>query len=119
MREVGVLLVADARLALAVALGQVGDQLHLVGGGITRRAADRLQRDGDEGMTADAMRMDVLADPGVEAGIQLAGAIEDDAHRRARLDRLRQCEIALDPAALLPRQRKRGVAGGAPRPAAL
>ena len=45
MRQDQVLLVADAHLVVAVALGEVGDQVHLVGGGVARRAADRLQRD--------------------------------------------------------------------------
>ena len=67
MRQDQVLLVADADLAVAVALGEVGDEVHLVGGGVARRAADRLQRDGDDGVAGDAVRHDVLVDPGVEA----------------------------------------------------
>ena len=50
MRQDQVLLVADPRLAVAVALGEVGDQVHLLGGGVARRAADRLQRDRDDGV---------------------------------------------------------------------
>ena len=67
MRQDEVLLVADAHLAEAVALGEVGDELHLLGGGVARRAADRLQRDRDERVAGDLVRDGVLVDPGVEA----------------------------------------------------
>jgi hypothetical protein len=101
MRKNDVLLVADPRLARAVALGEIGDQVHLVGGGVAGRAADRLQGDRDEAITADAVGVDVLLGPVFETGIELTRPLEDDALRRARLNRLRHREIALDAADLL------------------
>ena len=48
MRQDQVLLVADANLVERIALGEIGDQFHLAGGGVARRPADRLQRDRDD-----------------------------------------------------------------------
>ena len=48
VRQDQVLLVADADLVVAVGLGEIGDEAHLLGGGVARRAADRLQRDRDD-----------------------------------------------------------------------
>ncbi len=39
-----ILLVADADLAKGIFVGEIGDRVHLVGGGIAGRSADRLQR---------------------------------------------------------------------------
>ena len=63
MRQDQVLLVADADLVEAVALGEVGDGVHLLGGGIARDAADRLQRDGDDGVARHLVRRDVVLRP--------------------------------------------------------
>jgi hypothetical protein len=43
MRQHKVLLVADAELVERVALGKVGDRLHLLGRGIAGSAADGLE----------------------------------------------------------------------------
>ena len=54
VRQDQVLLVADADLVVAVGLGEVGDEPHLLGGRVARRAADRLQRDGDDARSGRA-----------------------------------------------------------------
>ena len=84
MRQDQVLLVADPHLAGAIAFGEVGDEFHLVGGGVARRAADGLQRERDDGVAADAVGEGVLLDPGGERRIAGFGALEHDACRRAR-----------------------------------
>ena len=50
VRQHQILLVGDADLAEGILLGQIGDGVHLLGGGVARRPADRLQRDGDDGI---------------------------------------------------------------------
>ncbi len=56
MRQDDVLLMADAQLAEAEALAGVGENAHLIGGGVARNAADGLQRDGDDGIAGDLVR---------------------------------------------------------------
>src|SRR5581483_7584200 len=50
MRQHQVLLVRHANLAQAKALGEIGEELHLLGRDIARRLAGRLQRDGGDGV---------------------------------------------------------------------
>ena len=54
MRQDQVLLVADADLALAVGVGEVGHALHLHGAGVARRRAGGLQRGGDDAVARHA-----------------------------------------------------------------
>ena len=54
VRQDEVLLVADAHLVVAELLGEVGEHPHLLGGRVARRAADRLQRHGDDGVVRRA-----------------------------------------------------------------
>ena len=74
---------ADAHLAERPALGEVGDGVHLVGGGVARHAADRLQRDRDDRVARHAVAADVVADPAVEGRIGEARALQRRRSRRA------------------------------------
>ena len=59
----------DADLAKAEALGEIGDSLHLGGGGIARDTPDRLQGNGNRGMARLPMGTDAMRRPGAERGI--------------------------------------------------
>src|SRR6266566_6700724 len=61
-----VLLVADADFAGAVAIGEVGNRIYLIGGGIAGRFAFRLERQGDDGVAGHAVARDRIAVPGGE-----------------------------------------------------
>src|ERR1700730_18499957 len=50
MRQHHGLLVGDADLATAACVGEIGEELHLLGAGIARRASRRLQRHRDDGI---------------------------------------------------------------------
>ncbi len=114
MRQDQVLLVADPDLAVAVALGEVGDEFHLLRGGVAGRAADRLERDGGDGMARDPVRHRVLRDPARETVVLRHGAIEHDAFGRARRQRRRQGEIGADAVDLGFGQGERRVADALP-----
>ena len=58
-----VLLVRDAQLAEAVAVGEVGDRVHLVGGRVARRHAGLLERQRHRGVARHLVRMDVALAP--------------------------------------------------------
>ena len=58
---------ADANLAMGVALGEIGDRLHLLGGGVARRAALRLERQRDDGVAGHLVIGDRVAHPGEPA----------------------------------------------------
>ena len=68
-----ILLVADANLVARIVFGEVGDGVQLIGARVPRRAADRLQRSGDDRITRLLMRRDVGADERGEA-LVLRGA---------------------------------------------
>jgi hypothetical protein len=68
MRQDQVLLMADADLVEGELLGEVGDGLHLLAGGVARDAADRLQRDRQRGVAGHPVRVEVLRDPAGKAG---------------------------------------------------
>src|SRR6266571_1656539 len=69
VRQHQVLLVADADLARAVALGEIGNRVHLLGGGVAGRTALGLERERDDGVARHAVAGDRIAEPGVEAPI--------------------------------------------------
>src|SRR3954466_13619999 len=69
MRQSEVLLVADADLTEGVFVGEIGQRIHLLGGGIARRRADRLQRDRDDGIALDLVRSDRVLAPCLEIRI--------------------------------------------------
>src|SRR6478735_6816174 len=69
MRQSEVLLVADADLAERISVGEIGERIHLLGGGIARRRADRLQRDRDDGIALDLVRGHGVLAPCFEIGI--------------------------------------------------
>src|SRR5262245_57034318 len=47
MRQHQILMMADTNLTEAVFVGEIGDDIHLIGGGVARGATVRLQRDID------------------------------------------------------------------------
>jgi hypothetical protein len=55
MRQHQVLVVGDADLGEAVALGEIGDDAHLLRRGVARNAALGLQRDVDDGVAGLAV----------------------------------------------------------------
>src|SRR5579883_2347789 len=68
-----ILLVAHADLAAAVGVGEIGDELHLLGAGIAGRAARRLQGDCRDRMTRRLMRRDVALEPACEGRVRPRG----------------------------------------------
>ena len=74
MRQHQVLLVADADFAEAVAVGEIGDGVHLLGGGVAGRRAGRLQRQRDDGVARLLVVRDRIVEPGGEGAVFLAGA---------------------------------------------
>src|SRR5881394_1541541 len=62
-----VLLVRDAQLGERIAVGEIGDRLHLVGADVARRHTGLLQRQRHRGIAAHLVRMDVALQPGGEA----------------------------------------------------
>ena len=72
MRQNQVLFVTDADFAERVAVGEVGDRVHLFGGSIAGRAAFRLQRERHDGVARDLVIGDRIAHPSVEAAIGAA-----------------------------------------------
>ena len=110
MRQHQVLLMGDADLAVAEAIGEVGQRIHLVGGRVARRDALTLQADGDRRMIRMTMRGDVARFPGAEAGIGLqARASPARRVRQRRID-----EIAPPPAPARLRSACSAHRGGAP-----
>ncbi|MBA7473740.1 hypothetical protein ES707_09084 [subsurface metagenome] len=69
MRQRQVLLMADADFAEGISVREIGQRIHLIGGGIARRAADRLQRDRDDGIALDLVREHRVLAPALEQGI--------------------------------------------------
>jgi hypothetical protein len=60
---------ADADLAEGVSVGEIGERVHLLGGGIARRRADRLQRDRDDGIALHLVRGHRVLAPRLEIKI--------------------------------------------------
>jgi len=54
---------------MGVALGEIGDRLHLLGGGVARRAALRLERQRNDGVAGHLVIGDRVAHPGIEPAI--------------------------------------------------
>src|SRR3954468_21824020 len=69
MRQSEVLFVADTDLTERIPVGEIGKRIHLLGSGITRRRADRLQRDRDDGIALDLVRGDRVLAPRLEIRI--------------------------------------------------
>ena len=69
MRENDVLLMADAQFAEAVFVRRIGERAHLRGSGVARNAADRLQRDRDDGVAGDLVRRDIHRGESGEFGV--------------------------------------------------
>src|SRR4051794_22337395 len=69
VRQSEVLLVADADLPEGISVGEIGERIHLLGGGIARRRADRLQRDRDNGIALDLVRGHRVLAPRLEIRI--------------------------------------------------
>ena len=103
MRQHQILRVVDARLVLAEALGEIGDQLHRVGAGVARRAARLFQRDDHARIARHAMRPDIVLQPIGEGGVGDAALVErlvpDGARRQ-----IGRGEIGQDAVALVGRQ---------------
>ena len=57
---------ADADFAEGIFVGEIGQRIHLLGGGIARRAADRLQRDRDDRVALHLVRKHRILAPGLE-----------------------------------------------------
>ena len=69
MRQRQVLLMADADFAERITVGKIGERIHLLGGGIAGRGADRLQRDRDDGIALRLVREDRILAPALEQRI--------------------------------------------------
>jgi hypothetical protein len=69
MRQRQVLFMADADFAEGVFVGEIGQRIHLVGGGVAGRTADRLQRDRDDGIALHLVGRDRVLAPALERGI--------------------------------------------------
>ena len=69
MRQRQVLLVADADFAEGIFVGEIGDRIHLVGGGIAGRAADRLQRQRHDRIALHLVRGHRVLAPALEQRI--------------------------------------------------
>ncbi len=69
MRQRQVLLVADADFAERIFVGEIGDRVHLLGGGVARRAADRLQRQRHDRIALHLVRSHRVLAPALEQRI--------------------------------------------------
>ena len=69
MRQHQVLLVTDADFAEGIFVGEIGDRVHLIGGGVARRAAYRLQRQRHDRIALHLVREHRVAAPGLEMRI--------------------------------------------------
>ena len=67
VRQHQILLVADADFAERITVGEIGDGVHLLRGGVAGRAALGLQRERDDGVARHLVLGDGIADPGVES----------------------------------------------------
>ena len=76
MRQHQVLLVADADFAERIAVGEIGDRVHLRGGGVARRAAFGFERDRHDGVAGNLVIENAIAHPGVEAAVGAARLVE-------------------------------------------
>ena len=69
MRQAQILLVADADFAEGISVGEIGDRVHLVGGGIAGRAAHRLQRQRHDRIALHLVRKHRVPAPALEQRI--------------------------------------------------
>src|SRR5262249_14770262 len=109
VREQQVLFMGNAQLVVGEALGEVGDRLHLLRGSITGNAADRLERDRDDGVPRLLVGVRVVLEPSLKAAVAEA--------RRGALAALLEAwrrKIGIDAADLRCRKAKRSLANAAP-----
>src|SRR5262249_5978653 len=69
VREHEILLVADTDLAKAVAVGEIGDGLHLLRRGVAGRAPLRFQRQRHDGIAPHLVPIDAGVEPGGESAV--------------------------------------------------
>jgi len=69
MDEREVLLVRHPYLSEAVAIGEIGNGVHLIGGGIARNTAMRLQRECNDSVARLLMRGDIGLQPSRKASV--------------------------------------------------
>ena len=67
VRQRQILLMADANLAETVALGEIGDGVHLLRGGIARGCSFGLERERHDGVAGELVVADRIVEPGAEA----------------------------------------------------
>ena len=81
-----VLLVRDPDLVVRIVLGEVGDRVHLVGAGVARRRADRLERDGHHDIARRLVGHHVGGEEAGEARVLALAAFDAIADRLLRLE---------------------------------
>ena len=69
MRQRQILLVADADFAERIFVGEIGDRVHLVGGGVAGRSAHRLQRQRHDRIALHLVRKHRILAPALEQRI--------------------------------------------------
>ena len=69
MRQRQILLVADADFAEGISVGEIGDRVHLLGGGVAGRSAHRLQRQRHDRIALHLVRGHRVLAPGLEQRI--------------------------------------------------
>src|SRR5438132_193098 len=70
MRQRQILLMADANLAETVALGEIGDGVHLLRGGIAGRPSLGLERERHDGIAGELVVGDGIVEPNAEAVVR-------------------------------------------------
>ena len=93
----------DAEFAEGIALGNIGNIIHLLVGGIAWGAANRFQRNGDRGVAGFAMRIDVVIEPAAVSRVDDRFIGDIDLGRGLGLERGRR-EIGGDAVHLFGRQ---------------
>ena len=84
-RQHQVLVVRDARFTAAVAVGQVGGQVQLLGARVARRLAGALDRQRDGAQAGQLVRMRVALEPALEGGGRVGGGLPRGRAGGARL----------------------------------
>src|SRR6266568_5010499 len=92
-----VLLVRDAQLAERIAVGEIGDPVHLIGGDVSGRNAGLLERERDRGIAGLLVREDVPRMPGGKSAVGAERGLQPRVRRR-ELRVARAGEAAFDPA---------------------
>src|SRR5713226_7549220 len=103
-----VLLVRDAQLAERIAIGEIGDPVHLIGGDVSGRNAGLLERERDRGVAGLLVREDIPRMPGGKSAVGAERGLQPRVRRR-ELRVARAGETALDPGDLFGDERGRAV----------